>query len=60
MRSDEDRELHAAFDQLGDGQQGVLQVVWSILARPLHHYAFGLTGSQEEDDGRGDPPWQWR
>jgi RNA polymerase sigma-70 factor (ECF subfamily) len=59
MSSDEDRKLRTAFDQLGDGQQGALQVVWSILARPVHHYALSLTGSQEEaDDVLGEVFWR--
>lgn len=59
MASDEDRELYAAFQQLGDGRQGALQTVWSILAGPLHHYALVLTGSQEEaDDVLADVFWR--
>lgn len=59
MPSDEDRELREAFDQLGDGQQGALQIVWGTLSRPLHHYALSLTGSQEEaDDVVGEVFWR--
>lgn len=50
MTPDADEKLRAAFGQLGRGERAGLEQIWAEYARPLHNYAFALTGSQEEAD----------
>jgi RNA polymerase sigma-70 factor (ECF subfamily) len=45
-----DEKLREAFAELSRGRLEALAEVWNALARPMHNYAFALTGSQEEAD----------
>ena len=50
MSSTGDDNLRQAFRALAGGSVEALEVIWRDLARPLHHYAFALTASQEAAD----------
>jgi RNA polymerase sigma-70 factor (ECF subfamily) len=48
-QADQD-SLRNAFRMLAGGRMAALETVWQELARPLHGYAFALTGDAEEAD----------
>jgi RNA polymerase sigma-70 factor (ECF subfamily) len=48
-RTGED-SLRPAFRALAAGRAEALAEVWRALSRPLHHYAFVLTGDRDEAD----------
>ncbi len=50
MRAESMDKLREAFGRLRAGDTGALEDVWRDWARPLHNYAFALSGSQEEAD----------
>lgn len=50
MTSDADERLREAFRLVSRGERAGLEQIWAEYSRPLHNYAFALTGSQEEAD----------
>ena len=54
-RADDGSRLRGAVARIACGDLDALEDVWKMLSRPLHNYAYALTGSQEEaDDVLGD------
>jgi len=50
MAFDADEKLREAFRLAAQGVRAGLEWIWAECARPLHNYAFALTGSQAEAD----------
>jgi RNA polymerase sigma-70 factor (ECF subfamily) len=50
MNDDGDAKLKRAFELLSRGDRSGLEIIWAEYARPLHNYAFALTGSPEDAD----------